>query len=160
MLNRRISLRAAAFTLKCAGVQLCISQLCCSPPRGEGFQREGTRTSRSLWPVGGMGFLRERGNRNPLFLKPFFGHFLSAKKVTRRRQPRAGRRETSLASGGKRKKRAGQSLVLRGNSAEKREPCGSLFFYSAPSGILAIIVLYTCRKNSSVRVRENTSAMG
>ena len=36
--------------------------------------------------------------------------------------PRAGRRETSLAAGGKRKKRAGQSLVLRGNSAEKREP--------------------------------------
>ena len=95
MLNRRISLRAAAFTLKCAGEQLCISQLCCSPPRGEGFQREGTRTSRSLWPVGGMGFLRERGNRNPFSLKPFFGHFLSAKKVTRRRQPRAGRRETS-----------------------------------------------------------------
>ncbi len=85
MLNRRISLRAAAFTLKCAGAQLCISRLCCSPPRGEGFQREGTRTSRSLWPVGGMGFLRERGNRNPLSLKPFFGHFLSAKKVTENR---------------------------------------------------------------------------
>ena len=122
MLNRRISLRAAAFTLKCADAQLCISQLCCSPPRGEGFQREGTRTSRSLWPVGGMGFLRERGNRNPLSLKPFFGHFLSAKKVTENRpvpesetsphavlwslsfgkesdpsetSPRAGRRETS-----------------------------------------------------------------
>ncbi len=93
MLNRRISLRAAAFALKCAGAQLCISRLCCSPPRGEGFQREGTRTSRSLWPVGGMGFLRERGNRNPLSLKPFFGHFLSAKKVTHRRHPPAGWRE-------------------------------------------------------------------
>ena len=36
----------------------------------------------------------------------------------------------------------------------------ALFHYSLPSGILAIIVLYTCRKNSSVRVSENTSAMG
>ena len=108
MLNRRISLSAAAFTLKCAGVQLCILQLYCSPPRGEGFQREGTRTSRSLWPVGGMGFLRERGNRNPLSLKPFFGHFLSAKKVTENRP--APEREISLtaaerngAAGGKKK---------------------------------------------------------
>ena len=113
MLNRRISLRAAAFALKCAGAQLCISRLCCSPPRGEGFQREGTRTSRSLWPVGGMGFLRERGNRNPLSLKPFFGHFLSAKKVTRRRQPRAGRRETSCAAGGK----------MQGAGGTEPQPC-------------------------------------
>ena len=36
----------------------------------------------------GKGFLRKGGNRNPPFLKPFFGHFLSGKKVTRRRQKR------------------------------------------------------------------------
>ena len=34
----------------------------------------------------GKGSLRKGGNRNPPFLKPFFGHFLSGKKVTRRRQ--------------------------------------------------------------------------
>ena len=119
MLNRRISLRAAAFALKCAGAQLCISRLYCSSPRGEGFQKEGTRTSRSLWPVGGMGFLRERGNRNPLSLKPFFRHFLSGKKVTRRRQPRAGRRETSLAAGGKMQGAGGEGETGGGQRAKK-----------------------------------------
>ena len=73
--------------------------------------------------------------------------------------PRAGRRETSLAADGKRKKREGKALSY-GETALKKESRKALFFYSAPSGILAIIVLYTCRKNSSVRVRENTSAMG
>ena len=34
----------------------------------------------------GKRFLRKGGNRNPPFLKPFFGYFLSGKKVTRRRQ--------------------------------------------------------------------------
>ncbi len=33
----------------------------------------------------GKRFLRKGGNRNPPFLKPFFGYFLSGKKVTRRR---------------------------------------------------------------------------
>ena len=59
------------------------------------------------------------------------------------------------------KKKSGQGKALSyGETALKKESRKALFFYSAPSGILAIIVLYTCRKNSSVRVRENTSAMG
>ena len=43
----------------------------------------------------GKRFLRKGGNRNPPFLKPFFGYFLSGKKVTRRRQKRKSERKTN-----------------------------------------------------------------
>ncbi len=39
------------------------------------------------------GFLRGEGNRNPSPLKPFFGYFLSGKKVTRRRHKKKGKEE-------------------------------------------------------------------
>ena len=57
------------------------------PPRGEVSKGEGSQPL----PFGrfkGKRFLRKGGNRNPPFLKPFFGYFLSGKKVTRRRQKR------------------------------------------------------------------------
>ena len=41
------------------------------------------------------GFLRGEGNRNPSPLKPFFGYFLSGKKVTRRRQQREEERNAN-----------------------------------------------------------------
>ena len=54
-------------------------------PPGGGFQRGGPQPS----PFGRFkerGSLRGEGNRNPSPLKPFFGYFLSGKKVPRRRQ--------------------------------------------------------------------------
>ena len=66
------------------------------PP--EGVSKEGGPQPSLFGRFKGIGFLRKGGNRNPPFLKPFFGYFLSGKKVTRRRQrkgkgtksPRAG----------------------------------------------------------------------
>ena len=47
----------------------------------------------------GKRFLRKGGNRNPPFLKPFFGYFLSGKKVTRRRQKGKGQKEGKILHG-------------------------------------------------------------
>ena len=47
----------------------------------------------------GKRFLRKGGNRNPPFLKPFFGYFLSGKKVTRRRQKGKGQKERKILHG-------------------------------------------------------------
>ena len=66
------------------------------PP--EGVSKEGGPQPSLFGRFKGKRFLRKGGNRNPPFLKPFFGYFLSGKKVTRRRQrkgkgtksPRAG----------------------------------------------------------------------
>ena len=59
------------------------------------------------------------------------------------------------------KEKSGQGKALSyGETALKKESRKALFSYSAPSGILAIIVLYTCRKNSSVRISAASSEMG
>ena len=57
-------------------------------PQLEGVSKEGGPQPSLFGRFKGIGFLRKGGNRNPPFLKPFFGHFLSGKKVTRRRQKR------------------------------------------------------------------------
>ena len=54
------------------------------PP--EGVSKEGGPQPSLFGRFKGKRFLRKGGNRNPPFLKPFFGYFLSGKKVTRRRQ--------------------------------------------------------------------------
>ena len=58
-------------------------------PQLEGVSKEGGPQPSLFGRFKGKGFLRKGGNPNPPFLKPFFGHFLSGKKVTRRRQKRA-----------------------------------------------------------------------
>ena len=64
----------------------------------------------------GKRFLRKGGNRNPPFLKPFFGYFLSGKKVTRRRQKR-----------GTESHRAGQSPAPTHVSRKPmRHTCGAM----------------------------------
>ena len=57
-------------------------------PQLEGVSKEGGPQPSLFGRFKGKGFLRKGGNRNPPFLKPFFGYFLSGKKVTRRRQKR------------------------------------------------------------------------
>ena len=52
------------------------------------FQR-GRAAALPLGRFKGKRFLRKGGNRNPPFLKPFFGYFLSGKKVTRRWQKKS-----------------------------------------------------------------------
>ena len=59
------------------------------PP--EGVSKEGGPQPSLFGRFKERGFLRKGGNRNPPFLKPFFGYFLSGKKVTRRRHPAPGR---------------------------------------------------------------------
>ena len=59
----------------------------------------------------GKRFLRKGGNRNPPFLKPFFGYFLSGKKVTRRRQKKKGA-ERKYPAVGKKRKRFGADRVV------------------------------------------------
>ena len=56
------------------------------PPKG--VSKEGGPQPSLFGRFKGKGSLRKGGNRNPPFLKPFFGYFLSGKKVTRRRQQR------------------------------------------------------------------------
>ena len=65
------------------------------PP--EGVSKEGGPQPSLFGRFKGKKFLRKGGNRNPPFLKPFFGYFLSGKKVTRRRHK------------GRKSHRAGQS---------------------------------------------------
>ena len=55
---------------------------------GVGVSKEGGPQPSLFGRFKGKGYLRKGGNRNPPFLKPFFGYFLSGKKVTRRRQQR------------------------------------------------------------------------
>ena len=57
-------------------------------PQLEGVSKEGGPQPSLFGRFKGKGFLRKGGNRNPPFLKPFFGYFLSGKKVTRQRQKR------------------------------------------------------------------------
>ena len=110
-------LSAAAFALKCKAAQFYVSTrkhlqkqrpkaatyLCRfaakarfdnrQPP--EGVSKVGGPQPSLFGRFKGIGFLRKGGNRNPPFLKPFFGYFLLGKKVTRRRQqkknPKAAR---------------------------------------------------------------------
>ena len=65
------------------------------PPPPEGVSKEGGPQPSLFGRFKGIGFLRKGGNRNPPFLKPFFGYFLSGKKVTRRRQKEKGRKESN-----------------------------------------------------------------
>ena len=51
-----------------------------------GFPKGRGRSPSPFGRFKGKRFLRKGGNRNPPFLKPFFGYFLSGKKVSRRRQ--------------------------------------------------------------------------
>ncbi len=65
--------------------------------QGAGVSKEGGPQPSLFGRFKGKRFLRKGGNRNPPFLKPFFGYFLSGKKVTRRRhkgrkRQRAGQR--------------------------------------------------------------------
>ena len=111
------SLSAAAFALKCKAAHfstvhgkdiikwrpLAATYLCRfaakarfdnrHPP--EGVSKEGGPQPSLFGRFKGIGFLRKGGNRNPPFLKPFFGYFLSGKKVTRRRQKEKGRKESN-----------------------------------------------------------------
>ena len=63
----------------------------------EGVSKEGGPQPSLFGRFKGKKFLRKGGNRNPPFLKTFFGYFLSGKKVTRRRHK------------GRKSHRAGQS---------------------------------------------------
>ncbi len=94
---------------------------------------------------------RQTAEGNPKtmgFWRRSFPHFFRCRKKWSLRRQIRGSPETNRFQAALHKKRES----LRWSKA--------LFHYSLPSGILAIIVLYTCRKNSSVRVSENTSAMG
>ena len=64
----------------------------------EGVSKEGGPQPSLFGRFKGKRFLRKGGNRNPPFLKPFFGYFLSGKKVTRRRQKRKGQKESTPRS--------------------------------------------------------------
>ena len=65
------------------------------PP--EGVFKEGGPQPSLFGRFKGKRFLRKGGNRNPPFLKPFFGYFLSEKKVTRRRQRKGKGRKSPRA---------------------------------------------------------------
>ena len=103
------SLFAVAFALKCRAVQPCYLWQDCfyksrskaatylcrfaakarfdnRPHSPEGVSKEGGPQPSLFGRFKGIGSLRKGENRNPPFLKPFFGYFLSGKKVTRRRQ--------------------------------------------------------------------------
>ena len=111
-------LSAAAFALKCKAAQFYVSTrkhlqkqrpkaatyLCRFAakarfdnrhPPPEGVSKEGGPQPSLCGRFKGKRFLRKGGNRNPPFLKPFFGYFLSGKKVTRRRQKEKGRKESN-----------------------------------------------------------------
>ena len=64
-------------------------------PSPEGVSKEGGPRPSLFGRFKGKRFLRKGGNRNPPFLKPFFGYFLSGKKVTRRRQQREEERNAN-----------------------------------------------------------------
>ena len=139
------SLSAAAFALKCKAAQFYVStrkHLQNQRPKAATYlcrfaakARFDTRPNpRVRFPKGraaalpfgrfkGKRFLRKGGNRNPPFLKPFFGYFLSGKKVTRRRQKRA------------KSHRADDSALpypppTKHTNAKKRPPPGGLFSLS------------------------------
>ncbi len=59
----------------------------------EGVSKEGGPRPSLFGRFKEGGFSRGKGNRNPFPLEPFFGHFLSGKKVTRRRQKRERRKK-------------------------------------------------------------------
>ena len=61
-------------------------------PPPVGVSKEGGPQPSLFGRFKGKRFLRKGGNRNPPFLKPFFGYFLLGKKVTRRRQKEKMRR--------------------------------------------------------------------
>ena len=89
------------------------------PPRpqarlpGGCFQRGRARTPSLFGRFKERGFLRGEGNRNPSPLKPFFGYFLSGKKVPRRRQKKKKERVTRR----------------RQKEKEKRDRRSGLFFW-------------------------------
>jgi len=62
--------------------------------QGERFPKGRGRNPSPFGRFKERGFLRGEGNRNPSPLKPFFGYFLSGKKVPRRRQ---GRKQIAAA---------------------------------------------------------------
>ncbi len=83
-------------------------------PRGC-FQRGRARTPSLFGRFKGKRFLRKGGNRNPPFLKPFFGYFLSGKKVSRRRQKGRQRKSTPP----KAKRRQKENAPLRASQKRK-----------------------------------------
>ena len=68
-------------------------------PTPEGVSKEGGPQPSLFGRFKERGFLRGEGNRNPSPLKPFFGYFLSGKKVTRRRHKKKGKEEKCFGRG-------------------------------------------------------------
>ena len=138
-------LSAAAFALKCKAAQFYVSTrkhlqkqrplaatyLCRFAAKARFDNRPNPRVRfpkgrAAALPFGrfkGKRFLRKGGNRNPPFLKPFFGYFLSGKKVTRRRQ-----KKSEKPPGGQ--LRPPLPPPTKHTNAKKRPPPGGLFSLS------------------------------
>ncbi len=145
-------LLAAAFALKCRALPPCQKRFPTSGQRPpptfaasrqrrdliiaktpEGVSKEGGPQPSLFGRFKGKRFLRKGGNRNPPFLKPFFGYFLSGKKVTRRRQKkkevRGGQSRPPLRS--EIVTRAGARNILRRFQKRKRPKKKNAFITAA-----------------------------